>query len=368
MPAPISAGVLGIARTRRDVAAEPAREDRRGGCRRRSTARPADVARQMRRQRVRGVAHLLRLDREHDDARRPRPPRRKRRRHARRPESAPRAVALRRRSARPHGFAARRARAPHAADERGRHVAAADERRCSLRGPVAFVARAEDRAFPTRTCRALGDRRLEVGGHAHRQRVDGKAGRSARVEAFAQAPELRPLPRRRRRSARQCPSARAAAVAAAPPRPARAAPPPPPATPLFVASPLMLTWMQTSSGGVSAGRAATAARRSSTRSTVCTQSKRAAASVALLPCSGPIRCHSHAWQIAQSRPSSPRLPARSFRRTRAAPSRIARRVPHRAGERLGDRQHGDRARVAAGRRGRPRDARLNACQPSRSRS
>ena len=55
---------------------------------------------------------------------------------------------------------------------------------------------AEDRRADAHLRRAFGDRRLEVGRHAHRQRVDRRAPRrGSRVAASAQRAELRALPR-----------------------------------------------------------------------------------------------------------------------------------------------------------------------------
>ena len=61
--------MFGIARTRRAVAAEPAREigEADAGGDRQHDGAP--VAREMRRERARGLAHLLRLHREDDEIR-----------------------------------------------------------------------------------------------------------------------------------------------------------------------------------------------------------------------------------------------------------------------------------------------------------
>src|SRR5438105_6136813 len=57
-----------------------------------------------------------------------------------------------------------------------------------------FLARAEDRRAETHLRRALRYRRLYVGRHAHRQRVQRQAGCAARIEARAQDTKLLALP------------------------------------------------------------------------------------------------------------------------------------------------------------------------------
>src|SRR5213595_524085 len=54
----------------------------------------------------------------------------------------------------------------------------------------AFLPRAENRGPQTYFRRALRDRGLDVGRHAHRQRVHRQAGRAARVEAPAEHAKL----------------------------------------------------------------------------------------------------------------------------------------------------------------------------------
>ena len=178
---------------------------------------------EMRRQRGRGVAHLLRLHREDDelgarDRRVASLRRTRRRREARREPSRcsgdgsttrksaaarprasippMRAVAMLpppmkvtlvlHRSSPPLFVAAAPAASGDAADA---HASARLEVR---RAP-------EDRAPDAHQRRALGDRGVEIRGHPHRQRVDGKAGRSARVESVTR--RLRNCARCRRRSA-----------------------------------------------------------------------------------------------------------------------------------------------------------------------
>src|SRR2546426_4091984 len=64
------------------------------------------------------------------------------------------------------------------------------------------------------------------------------------------------------------------------------------ATPLFVASPDTLTWISTLSCCRLEGRCSESRRAIFSRSSVCTQAKRSAAMRVLLLCNGPIKCHS----------------------------------------------------------------------------
>ena len=88
--------------------------------------------------------------------------------------------------------------------------------------------------------------------------------------------------------------------------------------PLLLASPLTLTWMQTFSGGSPAGRCSDSRCAIFARSTECTQSKFSAIGRVLLLWIGPMKCHSMSGRAAPSaRRSCPALPAGSFRRKRA---------------------------------------------------
>jgi hypothetical protein len=142
----------------------------------------------------------------------------------------------------------------HPADERCRHVAAADERG---RHRVRFRhgTRAEDRSPDPHERRAFRDRILEIGRHSHRQRVHFQSGVAASLEAFAQMPESRAPHRDVRRglgdahdAAQPQPGIAATLVAKLTARSG--------SIPLFDASPLTLTWMQTSSGGIPSLRVA----------------------------------------------------------------------------------------------------------------
>ena len=220
----------------------------------------------------------------------------------------------------------------------GRHVAAADEcddhhrsaswrvrsrataERCMRRRSASAAPdpRAEDRRADAHHRRALGDRRLEVGRHAHRQRVDREPAARQRVGAIAPArgtaraaarrrgrlgdahQAAQPQPRQRRRPPRQRQRA----------RPAR--------TPLLVASPLTLTCTQTVERRQVRRARARQPRGDLHAVDVCTQSNAPAASAVLLLCSGPMRCHSTSREVGQRVRSWPPPPARSSRRTHAA--------------------------------------------------
>ena len=182
----------------------------------------------------------------------------------------------------------------------------------------------------------------------------GKARRPAGVEAFAQAPELRALPRHivgrlgdAHDSAQPQPGQRRDRL-----RERTASPAP---TPLFDASPLMLTCTQTSSGG--SPRAAPPRAVPQSRAGRSVSPRRSARPQrALLPCNGPIRCHS---MPARSAVAS--IFAVAFLHVVLAELALARahapRAPPRAGNVLLTASTHDRAgsRPAAARR--PRDAR-----------
>ncbi len=103
---------------------------------------------------------------------------------------------------------------------------------------------------------------------------------------------------RRPDAASGSPSGRAAAAAAcAAIRLGQVPQPRPGRQPCLLASSSMLTWISTFSGARSAARCRARASARRSRSTVCTQSKRAAASRALFDCRWPIRCHSSAWPV-----------------------------------------------------------------------
>ena len=86
-------------------------------------------------------------------------------------------LALCRRAARRRGYRRRGVpRAMQAADDRGRHVAAADECRCVIDQPPASSRAPKIARADAHFGRALGDRELEIRRHAHRQRVDGEPG------------------------------------------------------------------------------------------------------------------------------------------------------------------------------------------------
>ena len=147
----------------------------------------------------------------------------------------------------------------------------------------------EDRGADAHHRRALGDRGLEVVGHAHGERVERRARRArARLQVAAQDCERAARASARRRWRLAMPmrprSRRPGSVATA----RASASASPGWTPPLVASPLTLTCdARRCSGARPAGRCAREdARRASTRSTPCTQSKCSATSRVLLLWSG----------------------------------------------------------------------------------
>ena len=237
----------------------------------------------VRRERRAGLAHLLRLHGEHDE--------RRRRRSARRATLAEDAdagkafgepCALRVERLDDDEVGAGRAVGDQAADQRGRHVAAADEgdahgsgrsgaeKRADVESRIASICAAAPRPLPHRV-RAP---KIAVPTRTSVEPSAIAASRSA-VMPIDSVSTRRPARARLRRGIRaarancaRCfadvvgrlgdaheAAQRAAAAAPRPPR-ASADAPRPGATPLFVASPLTLTWTSTSSGGRSAARAA----------------------------------------------------------------------------------------------------------------
>ena len=186
-----------------------------------------------------------------------------------------------------------------------------------------------------------------------------RPSRAQRVEAARAARGAARAAPRSRRPARGSPSGRAAAAAAARPRRAPTPATSAGATPLLLASPLMLTCRQTCSGGRCAGRCSLSRWAIFRRSTECTQSNCSATTRVLLLCSGPIRCHSsRGAQVGQRGDLLERLPARSSRRSGAAPA--AMRLAHRVGaEGLAHRQQRDALHGASGGRAGAGDARVH---------
>ena len=122
-----------------------------------------------------------------------------------------------------------------------------------------LLARAKNRGADAHHRRSLGDRRLHVGRHAHRERVDRKPLAAARRPARAAAQRRRAaapgrLPSGIAISPRSFRFGSAATWRASSGSSAGV-------TPLLVASPLMFTCRQTFSGPISGGRCSTGAGR-----------------------------------------------------------------------------------------------------------
>ena len=218
--------------------------------------------------------------------------------------------------------------------------------------------------------RAFGDRRFEVGGHAHRQRVDGKARRPAGVEGFAASSGIARAAAPCRRSARRCPSARAAASrgSAATARASGSGVGGRDAAFRRFAADVDLD-ADVERRQVPAGRDRDEALRdrAAGRSSAPRRSA-AAATRALLPCSGPIRCHSTPGEVGG------RVHLRGgllhvVLAERTLPERMRRRAPRPARNVLLTASSGDRAAGRARPRAAARAMRaFTACQSSRSRS
>ena len=233
-------------------------------------------------------------------------------------------------------------------EQRGGHVAAADEGQfhvVSQSEPLLVWARAEDRRADPHHRRAFGDRGLEVVGHPHRQRVEGECRSAQRLEQRAQPHERLALPQRARLPAPESPSGRATAGAAAAPPRARARPPHrrDAALARFAADVDLHAARRVggSAGGPLRGQALGDVF---SRSTSAPSGSACAMWRVLLLWIGPMKCHCRlrvGAALAQRARSSPRLPARSFRRSRACPHRAGR--LHRLdAERLADREQADR--------------------------
>ena len=302
----------------------------------------------MRRERARGVAHLLRLHREHDELGAARS---RRRRTSREDADARKARRELSRAARRSGSTTRKSRggAPareHAADERGRHVAAADEgdrcrsvacsagseSRASRRIDARRTARARVRpkiAVPTRTSVAPSAIAASRSADMPIDSVStGKARRAARVEAARAARETARAPRRdvggRRGDAHE---AAQRAGAAAPRRAVRAPAPPRAARRSSVASPLDVH-LHADVERRQRRRAAprTAARAIFSRSTVSHPGEALGRGLGLVALQRPDQVPFDVRQGRRARPSSPPLPARSSRRMRAGRARRRARI------------------------------------------